>query len=39
MGEGSILSTRGHGFMGGAPPFDTLKICTSTYDMKLKLCI
>ena len=34
MGEGFILLTRGYGFMGGVPPpFDTLKICTSTYDM------
>ena len=38
MGEGFILLTRGYGFMGGVyhPPFDTLKIRTSTYDMKLK---
>ena len=27
-----------YGFMGGVqPPFDTLKVHTSTYDMKLKL--
>ena len=37
-GEGFILLTS-YGFMGGMyhPPFDTLKICTSTDDMKLKL--
>ena len=31
--------TRGYGFMGGVyhPPFDTLKKCTSAYDMNLKL--
>ena len=41
MGEGFILLTRGYGFMGGGdvpPPFDTLKIGTSTDDIKLKLC-
>ena len=40
MGEGFILLTRGYGFMGGGvyhPPFDTLKIGTSTDDIKLKL--
>ena len=39
MGEGFILLTRGYGFMGGMyhPPFDTLKIDTSTDDIKLKL--
>ena len=39
MGEGFILLTRGYGFMGGVyhPPFDTLKIGTSTDDIKLKL--
>ena len=38
MGEGFILLTRGYGFIGGVTlPFDTLKICTSTYDMKVKL--
>ena len=39
MGEGFILLTSGYGFMGGVyhPPFDTLKIITSTYDMKIKL--
>ena len=40
MGEGFILLTRGYGFMGGGvyhPPFDTLKIGTSTNDIKLKL--
>ena len=39
MGEGFILLTRGYGFMGGMyhPIFDTLKIGTSTDDMKLKL--
>ena len=39
MGEGFILLTRGYGFMGGVlhPPFDTLKKCTSGYDMNLKL--
>ena len=39
MGEGFILLTRGYGFMGGVyhPPFDTLKIGTSTDDVKLKL--
>ena len=39
MGEGFILLTRGYGFMGGVyhPPFDTLKIGTSTNDIKLKL--
>ena len=39
MGEGFILLTRGYGFMGGGvpPPFDTLKKCTSAYDMNLKL--
>ena len=39
MGEGFILITRGYGFMGGVyhPPFDTLKIGTSTDDIKLKL--
>ena len=39
MGEGFILLTRGYGFMGGVynPPFDTLKIDTSTDDIKLKL--
>ena len=39
MGEGFILLTRGYGFMGGMyhPPFDTLKIGTSTDDIKLKL--
>ena len=39
IGVGFILLTRGYGFMGGVyhPPFDTLKISTSTYDMKLKL--
>ena len=26
--------------MGGVPPpFETLRICTSTYDMKLKLLV
>ena len=30
--------TRGYRFMGGVPPpFDTLKICTSTHDMKLEI--
>ena len=39
MGEGFILLTRGYRFMGGVyhPPFDTLKIGTSTDDIKLKL--
>ena len=39
MEEGFILLTRGYGFMGGGvpPPFDTLKKCTSAYDMNLKL--
>ena len=40
MGVGFILLTRGYGFMGGGvppPPFDTLKIGTSTDDKKLKL--
>ena len=38
MGEGFILLTKGYGFMGGVPPpFDTLKIGTSTDDIKLKL--
>ena len=38
MGEGFILLTKGYGFMGGGvPPFDTLKIVTSTDDIKLKL--
>ena len=38
MGEGFILLTRGYGFMGGVPsPFDTLKVGTSTDDIKLKL--
>ena len=39
MGEGFILLTRGYRFMGGVyhPPFDTLKIGTSTNDIKLKL--
>ena len=39
MGEGFILLTRGYGFMGGMyhPPFDTLKIGTSTDHIKLKL--
>ena len=39
MGEGFILLTMGCGFMAGMyhPPFDKLKICTTTYDMKLKL--
>ena len=38
MGEGFILLTRGYGFMGGVPPpFDTLKIGTSTDDIKLEL--
>ena len=40
MGEGFILLTRGYGFMGGGvyhTPFDTLKIGTSTDDIKLKL--
>ena len=39
MGEGFILLTKGYGFMGGLyhPPFDTLKIGTSTNDIKLKL--
>ena len=39
MGEGFILLTRGYGFMGGVvpPPFDTLKIGTSTDDINLKL--
>ena len=38
MGEGFILLTRGYGFMGVVPPpFDTLKIGTSTDDIKLKL--
>ena len=40
MGEGFILLTRGYGFMRGGvyhPPFDTLKIGTSTDDIKLKL--
>ena len=39
MGEGFILLTSGYGFMGGGvyhPPFDTLKIGTSTDDVKLK---
>ena len=38
MGKEFILLTRGYGFMGGCPPpFDTLKIGTSTDDIKLKL--
>ena len=38
MGEGFILLTRDSSFMGGVPPpFDTLKICTWSYDIKLKL--
>ena len=39
MGEGFIHLTKGYGFMVGVyhAPFDTLKICTYTYDMKLKL--
>ena len=39
MGEGFILLTRGYGFMEGMYhlPFDTLKIGTSTGDIKLKL--
>ena len=38
MGEEFILLTRGYGFMGVyKPPFDTLKKCTSAYDMNLKL--
>ena len=39
MGEGFILLTRGYGFMGWVyhPPFDTLKIGTSTNDIKLEL--
>ena len=39
MGEGFIL-TRGYGFMGKGvyhPPFDTLRIGTSTDDINLKL--
>ena len=38
MGVGFILFTRGYGFMGCVyhPPFDTLKIGTSTNDIKLK---
>ena len=37
--EEFIILTRGYGFMGGVyhPPFDTLKNCTSIYDMKLNL--
>ena len=39
MGEGFMILTRGYGFMGGVyqPPFDALKIGTSTDDIKLKL--
>ena len=38
MGEGIFLLKRGYGFMGGVPPpFDTSKMCTYTYDIKLKL--
>ena len=41
MGEGFIFLPRegGMDLLGGGvpPPFDTLKIRTSTYDMKLKL--
>ena len=38
IGEGFILLTRCYGFMGVYhPPFDTLKIGTSTDDIKLKL--
>ena len=39
MGEGFILLTRAYVFMGGVyhPPFDTLKVGTSTDDIKLKL--
>ena len=43
MGNGFMLLTGGYGFegVGGVgvyhPPFDTLKMSTSTYDMKLKL--
>ena len=39
MGEGFIILTGGYGFMGGVyhPPFDTLKIGTSTDDIKLKI--
>ena len=37
MGEGFTLLTRGYGFMEGCTPFDTLKIGTSTDDIKLKL--
>ena len=38
MGEGIIILTRCYGLMGGIPtPFETLKNCCSTYDMKLKL--
>ena len=39
IGEGFILLTRGYRFMGCVclPPFDTLKMCTSSYEMKLKL--
>ena len=42
MGEGFTLLSRGYGYVGGGGgmyhfPFDTLKISTSTCDMKLKL--
>ena len=38
MGEGFILLTKGYTYMGGYhPPFDRLKISTSTDDIKLKL--
>ena len=39
MGEGFILLTNIYRFMRGglSPPFDTLKMCTCTYGMKLKL--
>ena len=33
MGEGFMLSNKGYGFRGCT----TLKICTSTYDMMLKI--
>ena len=34
IGEGFILLKRGYRFMGRVyPPFDRLKICTSTYDI------
>ena len=39
MGEGPIFLTWAYEFMRGVyhPPFDMLKICTSAYDIMLKL--